>query len=88
MITEPSETPISDLISETLRLAFENQELIHKDRVKTREINIMTAENRKLLDALRKAKAALQEHARLFGIDPNSPCDKCQAYAAITEALK
>lgn len=30
-----------------------------KDRIKTKEINILTAENRKLLAALAKAKAAL-----------------------------
>lgn len=59
-----------------------------KDRIKTREINTLTAENRKLLDALRKAKEALEPHSKLFGVDGASQCDKCRAYAAIIEGLK
>lgn len=74
---QPTETPLTD---ENMWIAPVNWS--HSKEFVTAEF----ARNLEL--ALRKAKAALQEHARLFGIDPNSPCDKCQAYAAITEALK
>lgn len=52
-----------------------------KDRIKTREINTLTAENRKLLDALRKAKAELEGWSR-------SSTHAGKAYAIIAEALK
>lgn len=82
-VLTPETTMDSEIADQERKLAgwalWEEFEV--KDRIKTREINTLTAENRKLLDALRKAKAALEDSGW------TTPATRT-AYAAIIEGLK